>query len=142
VQPIAAKPQSPLTDGASIVAIVDDDPAVCDSLKFSLELEGFGVRAYGSAPEFLNAGDLAACDCVVIDQRMPAMKIARSQDPDAGDTAHQSSEPGAERPRRNCRCSCCRKTAAQRHAGGQDSRGLRGTHGDITRPVTKQSPTK
>jgi two-component system, LuxR family, response regulator FixJ len=42
-------------------------------LKFSLELEGFGVRAYGSAPELLNAGDLAACDCFVIDQRMPAM---------------------------------------------------------------------
>ena len=73
MQPIAAKPQSPSTDGASIVAIVDDDPAVCGSLKFSLELEGFGVRAYGSAPELLNAGDLAACDCFVIDQRMPAM---------------------------------------------------------------------
>ena len=31
-----------------IVAVVDDDPAVCGSLKFSLELEGFAVRAYAS----------------------------------------------------------------------------------------------
>ena len=31
-----------------VVAIVDDDPAVCDSLKFFLELEGFGVRAYAT----------------------------------------------------------------------------------------------
>ena len=37
------------------------------------ELEGFGVRAYVSAAELLDAGDLAACDCFVIDQRMPAM---------------------------------------------------------------------
>jgi FixJ family two-component response regulator len=73
VQPIAAKPRSPSTDGASIVAIVDDDVAVCGSLKFSLELEGFGVRAYGSAADLLNAGDLTACDCFVIDQRMPEM---------------------------------------------------------------------
>jgi two-component system, LuxR family, response regulator FixJ len=55
-----------------IVVVVDDDPAVCSSLKFSLELEGFSVRAYGSAAEFLAAGSTGA-DCLVIDQRMPAM---------------------------------------------------------------------
>ncbi len=56
-----------------IVAVVDDDPAVCSSLKFSLELEGFAVRPYLSAVEVLGAGDLDACDCFVIDQRMPGM---------------------------------------------------------------------
>ena len=56
-----------------MVVIVDDDPAVCGSLKFSLELEGFGVRTYGGAAELLDGGDLAACDCFVIDQRMPGM---------------------------------------------------------------------
>lgn len=56
-----------------MVAIVDDDPAVCGSLKFSLELEGFGVRTYCGAAELLDAGDLAAYDCFVVDQRMPAM---------------------------------------------------------------------
>jgi two-component system, LuxR family, response regulator FixJ len=55
-----------------IVVVVDDDPAVCSSLKFSLELEGFSVRAYGSAGEFLKAG-MNDADCLVVDQRMPAM---------------------------------------------------------------------
>jgi len=73
VQSIAARPRSSSKGGTPIVAIVDDDPAVCGSLKFSLELEGFGVRAYGGAAELLDAGDLTACDCFVIDQRMPAM---------------------------------------------------------------------
>jgi two-component system, LuxR family, response regulator FixJ len=54
-----------------IVVVVDDDPAVCSSLKFSLELEGFSVRAYRSGGELLQAGDLEACDCFVIDQKMP-----------------------------------------------------------------------
>ena len=55
------------------VVIVDDDPAVCASLKFSLELDGFCVRAYGGAAELLNGCDLTDCDCFVIDQRMPGM---------------------------------------------------------------------
>ena len=71
VQSIAATPRSSLKGGTPTVVIVDDDPAVCGSLKFSLELEGFGVRAYGSAAELFDAGDLAVCDCFVIDQRMP-----------------------------------------------------------------------
>jgi two-component system response regulator FixJ len=73
VQTIAAKPRCSSADGTSIVAVVDDDAAVCNSLKFALELEGFGVRAYGSAAELLVADDLAACNCFVIDQRMPEM---------------------------------------------------------------------
>jgi two-component system, LuxR family, response regulator FixJ len=56
-----------------VVAVVDDDPAVSGSLKFSLELEGFAVRAYGSAAEFLDAAEFDAFDCFVIDQRMPNM---------------------------------------------------------------------
>jgi FixJ family two-component response regulator len=71
VQPIAATPQAQ-TGRLPVVAIVDDDPAVCGSLKFSLELEGFVVRAYGNADEFLSA-DEPACDCLVVDQRVPGM---------------------------------------------------------------------
>jgi len=55
-----------------IVAVVDDDPAVCSSLKFSLELEGFVVRVYGNGAELMHAGDLVGCDCFVVDQRLPA----------------------------------------------------------------------
>ena len=57
----------------SIVAIVDDDPAVCNSLKFSLELEGYEVCTYGSGVELLRDGDLDKVKCFVVDQRMPAM---------------------------------------------------------------------
>ncbi len=73
VESITTKPQSRSTGRPLVVVIVDDDPAVCSSLKFSLELEGFVVRAYGSATELFQAGDFGDCDCFVIDQRMPGM---------------------------------------------------------------------
>ncbi len=57
----------------SAIAIVDDDPAVCNSLKFALELEGFAVRTYGGGVEILRDDGLDDFDCFVIDQRMPAM---------------------------------------------------------------------
>ncbi len=65
--------QIPLAAQLPVVAVIDDDPAVCGSLKFSLELEGFRVRTYRNAAEFLQSGECEACDCLVIDQRMPGM---------------------------------------------------------------------
>jgi two-component system, LuxR family, response regulator FixJ len=56
-----------------IVAVVDDDPAVCNSLKFSLELEGFNVRTFAGGADLLRARDVGVCDCFVIDQRMPGL---------------------------------------------------------------------
>ena len=64
---------NPIEKRLPLVAVVDDDPAVCGSLKFSLELEGFMVRAYASGAELLNVGDLAEYSCLVVDQRMPEM---------------------------------------------------------------------
>jgi two-component system, LuxR family, response regulator FixJ len=66
-------PRGELTAPIPVIAVIDDDPAVCNSLKFSLELEGFAVRAYRSGAEFLGAGDFRDCKCIVIDQRMPGM---------------------------------------------------------------------
>ena len=66
-------PQRELAAPIPIIAVVDDDPAVCNSLKFSLELEGFAVRAYRSGAEFLATSDFCDCSCFVIDQRMPGM---------------------------------------------------------------------
>jgi FixJ family two-component response regulator len=67
-----------------VVAVVDDDPAVCSSLKFALELEGFKVRVYGTGVELLQTGDLDTYKCFVIDQRMPGISgmelIARLRD--------------------------------------------------------------
>lgn len=71
MQAVATTPRVS-TGRSPVVVIVDDDPAVCGSLKFSLELEGFVVRAYGNAAEFLSADDSAG-DCLVVDQRMPGM---------------------------------------------------------------------
>jgi FixJ family two-component response regulator len=58
---------------AVIVGIVDDDPAVRNSLKFSLELEGFSVGVFASAAELLRVQDLASFNCLVIDYNMPGM---------------------------------------------------------------------
>lgn len=58
---------------APVIVVVDDDLAVCNSLKFSLELEGFSVCTYGSGAALLHAGDLGTYDCFVVDQRMPGM---------------------------------------------------------------------
>jgi two-component system, LuxR family, response regulator FixJ len=54
------------------VAIVDDDPAVLDSLKFLLELEGYTVNAYASAKAFLEGGTRRP-RCLIVDQDMPQM---------------------------------------------------------------------
>jgi FixJ family two-component response regulator len=56
-----------------VIAVVDDDPAVCNSLKFSLELEGFKVRTFAGGAALLGARELGICDCFVIDQRMPGL---------------------------------------------------------------------
>jgi two-component system, LuxR family, response regulator FixJ len=66
-------PQRELTAPLPVIAVVDDDRAVCNSLKFSLELEGFAVRAYHSGAEFLGADKFRDCSCFIIDQRMPGM---------------------------------------------------------------------
>lgn len=65
--------QSQLTAQSPTIAVVDDDPAVLNSLKFSLELEGFTVRSYRNASDLLSTEDLGDCSCYVIDQRMPDM---------------------------------------------------------------------
>jgi two-component system response regulator FixJ len=56
-----------------VVIVVDDDPAVCNSLTFALEVEGFTARAYADGSALLDAADLAACDCFIIDQKMSGM---------------------------------------------------------------------
>jgi two-component system response regulator FixJ len=55
----------------AVVGVVDDDPAVRNSLKFSLEIDGFVVRAYSDAKALLGEGELARFNCLVVDQNMP-----------------------------------------------------------------------
>ena len=61
-------------DGAShVILVIDDDDAVRNSLKFSLEVEGFKVRAYSDAQELLNDDSLPPSSCLVTDYYMPVM---------------------------------------------------------------------
>lgn len=55
------------------VFIVDDDPAVLDSLALMIEQEGIAVQAFGSAEAFLAAGLGAEIACLIADIRMPGM---------------------------------------------------------------------
>ena len=56
-----------------LVAVVDDDDAVRDSLQFLLETAGFSVAAYGSAAQFLHEAIPGQLKCLVLDQHMPDM---------------------------------------------------------------------
>jgi two-component system response regulator FixJ len=56
-----------------VIIVIDDDAAVRNSLKFSLEIEGFSVRTYSSPNEVLSGGALPASSCLIVDQNMPGM---------------------------------------------------------------------
>jgi FixJ family two-component response regulator len=54
-----------------VVAVVDDDDAVRDSLRFLLEIAGHDVATYGSAAQFLREAPMDKLLCLVLDQHMP-----------------------------------------------------------------------
>ncbi|MBI1869254.1 MAG: response regulator [Methylocystis sp.] len=56
-----------------VVHIVDDDPAVRDSLGLLLVNDGFDVQTHASAKDFLGAVGPHEEGCVVTDVRMPGM---------------------------------------------------------------------
>ncbi|MGE0225187.1 MAG: response regulator FixJ [Acetobacteraceae bacterium] len=56
---------------AGLVHVVDDDPAVRDSLEFLLQTAGLPARTYASATEFLHAAKDLTTGCVLTDVRMP-----------------------------------------------------------------------
>lgn len=63
-----------MSPNSPVVCIVDDDGAVRNALKFSLEVEGgMAVRLYDGAASLLNDPGLPSCRCLVVDFRMPAM---------------------------------------------------------------------
>src|SRR6516162_8508186 len=91
-----------LTNPCAVV--VDGDCAVRNSLKFSLEGEGFAVRAYASGADLLNSVNSPDCDRLVIDQNLPGITgldlIARlrgTTDFSAGDSHYQPPKCGRDR---------------------------------------------
>jgi FixJ family two-component response regulator len=64
----------------SIVWIVDDDEAVCDSLGLLLKTIGLDARTFPDGKSFLEAFDDELPSCVVVDLRMPGMSGLELQD--------------------------------------------------------------
>jgi two-component system response regulator FixJ len=56
-----------------VILVVDDDPAVRDALKFSLELEDFQVHVCGNGEDLLAHPALQYSNCIVLDYKMPGM---------------------------------------------------------------------
>ena len=56
-----------------MILVLENDAAVRNSMKFSLEAEGYQVRAYSKARDVLEAPDLSEIDCLVVDYRLEGM---------------------------------------------------------------------
>ena len=56
-----------------LIAVVDDDVSVRESLPGLLMTYGFSATAFESARAFLDSATLAATDCLVLDVSMPDM---------------------------------------------------------------------
>lgn len=57
----------------ALVAVVDDDASVRESLPDLLSVLGYGSAAFASAEEFLASPTLAIANCLLLDIAMPGM---------------------------------------------------------------------
>jgi FixJ family two-component response regulator len=58
---------------SKLIAIVDDDEAMQDSLRDLMEAAGLVARCFGSAEQFLESGLQSKAACLIVDIRMPKM---------------------------------------------------------------------
>jgi len=56
-----------------LIAVVDDDDSVRESLRGLFRSVGLAAQGFASAAAFLQCGDLSGTDCVILDVRMPGM---------------------------------------------------------------------
>jgi FixJ family two-component response regulator len=56
-----------------VVFIIDDDPSLCEALSSLFRSVGLQVRAFGSAPEFLQSKLPDGPSCLVLDVRLPGL---------------------------------------------------------------------
>jgi FixJ family two-component response regulator len=56
-----------------LIAIVDDDDSVRESLSGLIRSVGFGTMVFASAEEFLSSNRLLDTNCLILDVRMPGM---------------------------------------------------------------------
>jgi two-component system, LuxR family, response regulator FixJ len=55
----------------SVVLVIDDDPAVRNSLKFALDVEGFSVQVYATGAALLDEKEMPESGCLVADYYLP-----------------------------------------------------------------------
>jgi FixJ family two-component response regulator len=58
---------------SKIIAVIDDDEAMQDSLRDLIEAAGLVARCFGSAEEFLESDLHRKAACLIVDVRMPKM---------------------------------------------------------------------
>jgi FixJ family two-component response regulator len=58
---------------SKLIAIVDDDEAMQDSLRDLMEAAGLAARCFGSAEEFIKSDLHCKAACLIVDIRMPQM---------------------------------------------------------------------
>ena len=58
---------------SKLVAIIDDDESMQDSLRDLIESTGLVARCFGSAEEFLESDLHTRAACLIVDIRMPKM---------------------------------------------------------------------
>ena len=63
----------PVDRTSKLIAIVDDDEAMQDSLRDLMEAAGLVARCFGSAEEFVESDLHRKAACLIVDIRMPKM---------------------------------------------------------------------
>ena len=63
----------PVDRTSKLIAIIDDDDAMQDSLRDLMEAAGLVARCFGSAEEFLESGLHRQAACLITDILMPRM---------------------------------------------------------------------
>src|SRR6202021_1410169 len=58
---------------SNVIAIIDDDEAMQDSLHDLMEAAGLVARCFGSAEEFLESDSRTQAACLILDIHMPKM---------------------------------------------------------------------
>lgn len=62
-----------MKDQRALIAVVDDDESVRESLPDLLREFGYSARAFASAEEFLGSGCVEQASCLILDIAMPGM---------------------------------------------------------------------
>jgi FixJ family two-component response regulator len=78
----------PLDQKSKLIAIIDDDEAMQDSVRDLLEAAGLAARCFGSAEDFLKSDLHCKAACLIVDIRMPKMKEEECNVPIIFITAH------------------------------------------------------